>query len=138
MGNLGQELNGYNDLYAAIWEQAVIDDMKRVVKHLSAIGIDRAHKSYCKLAGENVPKEDPRFKKINEDIKAYCKVKARAIDQRTRELIYQEAQDWPKNKRLWVSDTEYQEILKELEVDIKDFAVKRMGTHWRRLTDADK
>lgn len=131
-------MSEYMNLYAAIWEQAVIDDMKRVVKHLSTIGIDKAHKSYCKLAGENVPKEDPRFKRINEDIKAYSKVKARAIDQRTRELIYQESQDWPKNKRLWVSDTEYQEILKELEADIKDFAAKRMGTHWRRLRDADK
>ena len=98
-------MSEYVNLYAAIWEQAVIDDMKRVVKHLSTIGIDNAHKSYCKLAGEDAPKDDERFKKINEDIKAYCKVKTRAIDQRTRELIYQESQDWPKNKRLWVSDT---------------------------------
>lgn len=131
-------MSEYMNLYAAIWEQAVIDDMKRVVKHLSTIGIDNAHKSYCKLAGEEVPKDDERFKKINEDIKAYCKVKARVIDQRTRELIYQESQDWPKNKRLWVTDQEYQEILKELETEIKDFAIKRMSTHWRRLRDADK
>lgn len=138
MGNLGQELNGYNDLYAAIWEQAVVDDMKRVVKQLSSIGIDNAYITYCKLSGEEVLKEDKRFRKINEDIKAYCKVKARALDQRTRELIYQESQDWPKNRKLWVKDPEYQEILKELEDDVKTFAIKRMGTHWRRLRDADK
>ena len=78
-------MSEYVNLYAAIWEQAVIDDMKRVVKHLSTIGIDRAHKTYCKLSGEDVPKDDERFKKINEDIKAYFNLMQRT---RTKEFLY--------------------------------------------------
>lgn len=125
----------YDELFAGIWKQAVLDDMEKSIKHLTDKGRWAAFNLYCLKVPEqeDISIEDKRFKKLFADIKAYCKMKARALEPRIQQLAYEESQEWPHNNHLISRDQEYKDILSELEVLVKEFAEKRMLGLWRRL-----
>lgn len=124
----------YQELYASIWKQAVQDDIDRAIKHLTDKGRWAAFDIYClKVDEEDISIEDDRFKKIFADIKAYSKLKARELEPRIKQLVYEEAQEWPNNKQLNVIDPEYKELMAELEQQVKEFSETRMLGLWRRL-----
>ena len=67
----------YDELFAAIWKQAVTDDMERATKHLTQIGKKKAFKTYCRNEKNEHPlMDDKRFNKIYIEIRAFCKMKA--------------------------------------------------------------
>lgn len=124
----------YEELFANIWKQAVLDDIDKSAKHLTDLGRRIAYKFYCsKINEEGLSMEDKRFKKIFADIKAYSKIKVRALEPRIRQLAYEESQEWPKNNNMISRDQEYKDIMRELEIEVKDFSEKRMAGLWRRL-----
>ncbi|WP_409229182.1 hypothetical protein [Gudongella sp. SC589] len=124
----------YQELYASIWKQAVQDDIDRAIKHLTDKGRWAAFDAYClKVDEEDISIEDKRFKKIFADIKAYSKFKARKLGPRIKQLVYEEAQEWPNNKQLNVIDPEYKDLMAELEQEVKEFSETRMLGLWRRL-----
>ena len=124
----------YEELFANIWKQAVLDDIERSVKYLADKGRWAAYKTFCKMVGDSdVSIEDKRFNKLFKDIKDYSKIKVRALEPRIRQLAYEESQEWPKNNNMISRDEEYKDILVDLEQEVKEFAEKRMAGLWRRL-----
>jgi len=124
----------YEELFANIWKQAVLDDIERSVKYLTDKGRWSAYKTFCKMSGnDEVSIEDKRFNKLFKDIKDYSKIKVRALEPRIKQLAYEESQEWPENNNMISRDQEYKDIRAELEQEVKEFAEKRMSGLWRRL-----
>ena len=145
-------MSEYLDLYEAIWEKAVEDDINEVVKELYITGFNSAYELFIekriekktdaivdfndnetvtnvikvikelqaiKILGEfenatlygtkynyiivtktafYIIKNIKSIKKFNAELLEYCKIKAREIEQRIKELVYKESQEWPNNK----------------------------------------
>jgi len=124
----------YEELFANIWKQAVLDDIERSVKYLTDKGRWEAYKTFCKMSGnDEVSIEDKRYNKLFKDIKDYSKIKVRALEPRIKQLAYEESQEWPENNNMISRDQEYKDIRAELEQEVKEFAEKRMSGLWRRL-----
>ena len=77
----------YLDLYEAIWVQAINDDLNEVINILFNIGSSEI---------KNCITDKEEKIKLEEDLKKYCKEKAKRIEIRIKELIYKEATDYPK------------------------------------------
>lgn len=124
----------YDELFAAIWKEAVTEDEEKSVNHLALIGRREAFKTYCKNQKNEHPlMDDKRFAKIYTEIRAYSKMKVQTLLPRIRELVYQESQEWPDNLNLLSKDEEYKEGLTALEDEVREFAHNRMTAVWRRL-----
>ena len=123
----------YENLFAGIWKQAVNDDIANVISQLSSHGFNSAYKIYKKNVDEPLGKEDKRFNRIKKDIKDYSRIKSRKIEIRIQELVYEKAKVWPKNQNYKLKDKEYNQILKELKAEVKEFAEERMAKRWMRI-----
>lgn len=180
-------MSEYLDLYEAIWEKAVEDDINEVVKELYITGFNSAYELFIekriekktdaivdfndnetvtnvikvikelqaiKILGEfknatlygannnyliiadktfYIIKNIKSIKKFNTELLEYCKIKAREIEQRIKELVYQEAQDWPYNKDYKLRDKEYNKILTQLKEEVADYAIEKMKRCWYKL-----
>lgn len=123
----------YENLFAGIWKQAVVDDVDSVISQLSSHGFNSAYKIYKKNVDEPLGKEDKRFNRIKKDIKDYSRIKSRDIEGRIQELVYEEAKVWPENQNYKLRDEEYNQTLKELKAEVKEFSEKRMAKRWMRI-----
>lgn len=126
----------YLDLHEAIWKQAVDDDINEVKKHLSSYGFERAYRVYIRNATDPLEMDDVKFKKIKKDIEQYSAIKTREIENRIRELVFEEAKQWPNNKRLKNKDVIYNSILKKIRNDVKVFSEERMENRWRGINES--
>ena len=59
-----QKMKNYENLFNAIWVQAVKDESLEVRRKAQRKGRDIAYKLYIEKTGEEVEKRDERFKKI--------------------------------------------------------------------------
>lgn len=125
--------DAYSNLFNAIWKQAVSDDIAEVRKKLTNYGFIKAYKVYEKNVDEPLPPDAKEFKNIKKDIKDYSKIKSRDIEKRIKELVYKEAKNWPHSKRYKWQDEEYQQTLKELRAEVKQFSEERMAKRWMRI-----
>lgn len=123
----------YENLFAGIWKQAVNDDIASVINQLSNYGFEKAYNVYLANATEPLEKDNKRFGKIKKDIKDYSRIKSRKIEKRIQELVYKEAGVWPENQNYKIKDEEYNQTLKELKVEVKEFSEKRMAKRWMRI-----
>lgn len=126
----------YLDLHEAIWKQAVDDDINEVKKHLSSYGFERAYRVYIRNATDPLEMDNPKFKKIKKDIEQYSVIKTREIEKRIKELVFEEAKQWPYNKRLKNKDDIYNSILKKIKNDVKVFSEERMENRWRGINES--
>ena len=85
---------------------------------------------YRMVGDSDVSIEDKRFNKLFKDIKDYSKIKVRALEPRIRQLAYEESQEWPKNNNMISRDEEYKDIMRELEIEVKDFAEKNYSWNY--------
>lgn len=129
--------DNYAELYAAIWGQAVADDLDEVRKYLFDVGFNKAYKVYLNnIGGISLPitKADKKFFKFKKDLRDYIKMKTAEIEQRIKELIVIEETKWPFNRRnTKANDEDYQMLLQELKEEVLKFSEVRMGNVWRRL-----
>lgn len=125
--------DAYSNLFNAIWKQAVHDDITEVRKKLTNYGFIKAYKVYEKNVDEPLPPSAKEFKNIKKDIKDYSKIKSRGIEKRIKELVYKEAKNWPYHRKYNRRDEDYQQILKELKQEVKQFSEERMAKRWMRI-----
>ena len=127
-------MNGWLDLYSAIWEKAVADDINFVVKRLHKCGFDSAYELFVsKKKEETIEKSDERFKKFKKELLDYCEIRTREIERRIRELVYKEAQDWPNNGNYKIRDKEYNLKLQELRLEVIEYAKEKMKKCWYKI-----
>ena len=129
-------MSEYIDLYEAIWVQAVNDDIGITTKLLYNRGFDSAYElfilNHCEK-NEHIEKNDKRFNKFKDELLEYCKIRAREIEQRIKELVYRESQEWPNNKNHKIKDEEYNLILTKLKAEVADYAKENMKKCWYKL-----
>ena len=180
-------MSEYLDLYSAIWEKAVDDDIDRTIKELYATGFNSAYELFIekrlekkadvaisfdndetvanvikvikelqaiKILGEfenatlygtkynyiivtktafYIKKNIKRIENFNSELSEYCKIRAREIERRIRELVYKESQEWPNNKNHKTKDEEYNLILSKLKAEVADYAKEKMKKCWYKL-----
>lgn len=180
-------MNGYIDLYEAIWEKAVENDINEVVKELYITGFNSAYELFIekriekktdaivdfndnktvtnvikvikelqtiKILGEfknatlygaknnyliiadktfYIIKNIKSIEKFNTELLEYCKIRTREIERRIKELVYEEAQDWPNNGNYKIRDKEYNLKLQELRLEVIEYAKEKMKKCWYKL-----
>ena len=129
-------MSEYLDLYEAIWEKAVEDDIGITTKLLYNRGFDSAYElfilNHCEK-NEHIEKNDKRFDKFKAELLEYCRIRTREVEKRIRELVYKESQEWPNNKNYKAKDEEYNSILTKLKIEIEDYAKEKMKKCWYKL-----
>ena len=109
----------YWDLYEAIWGQAIKDDMLQVVEQLYNYAFNRVYRHHAAISEKPIFKDDNMFDETREDIYGYCEMKARKMDMKIRELIFEEAQNWPMET---VNKGEgYKSMFNELKSDVREY-----------------
>ena len=127
-------MSEYLDLYEAIWEKAVEDDIGITTKLLYNRGFDSAYKLFIlNRSNEHIEEGDKRFNKFKDELSEYCGIRARDVEQRIKELVYRESQEWPENKDYKIRDEEYNSKLAELKTEVAEYARERMSKRWRNL-----
>ena len=127
-------MSEYLDLYEAIWEKAVEDDIGITTKLLYNRGFDSAYELFIlNRPNEHIEEGDKRFNKFKDELLEYCKIRTREIERRIRELVYNESQEWPHNKNYKIRDEEYNSKLAELKTEVAEYARERMSKRWRNL-----
>lgn len=74
-----------------------------------------------------------RIENFNSELSEYCGIRARDVEQRIKELVYRESQEWPRNKDYKIRDEEYNSKLAELKTEVAEYARERMSKRWRNL-----
>lgn len=126
----------YSDLFNAIWARAVDDD----ISALNELVYDRAWNAAYTIYTINTKDAQPllmddiKFNKFKKDIKAFINLKNKDISHRIKELVYEESEEWPLNKRNKKDkDQQYNDLYKELLMLTIEFAKNRMLNTYRRL-----
>lgn len=126
----------YSDLFNAIWARAVDDD----ISALNELVYDRAWNAAYTIYTLNIKDAQPllmddiKFGKFKKDIKAFIDLKNKDVVYRIKELVYEESEEWPINRRdKKDKDQTYNDLYKELLMLTIDFAKTRMLNTYRRL-----
>lgn len=122
----------YTDLYLAIWENAIKEDVADVYRELYRLG-DSIYRELYKTSGGDMEIITEKLKGLRKDLREYCRMKASLTEPRIKELVYQESQQWPRNKHYKNYDKEHLNKLKELREEVKVFADKRIRARLRYL-----
>ncbi|HZK00622.1 MAG TPA: hypothetical protein VFC79_11465 [Tissierellaceae bacterium] len=122
----------YTDLYLAIWENAIKEDVADVYRELYRLG-DSIYRELYKTSGGDMEIITEKLKGLRKDLREYCRMKASLTEPRIKELVYQESQEWPNNKHYKNYDKEHLNTVKELREEVKVFAEKRIKARLRYL-----
>lgn len=127
----------YVELYVAIWDRAVEDDINDVKKILYTIGFDSAYDllilEIIRAKKVIITTDDKRLKGFKKELLKECETKTKVIEQRVKELVYEEAQDWPNNGNYKARDEQYNQILGRLEEEIEEYAISKMEKEWSSI-----
>lgn len=74
-----------------------------------------------------------RIENFNSELSEYCGIRARDVEQRIKELVYRESQEWPENKDYKIRDEEYNSKLAELKTEVAEYAKEKMKKCWYKL-----
>lgn len=74
-----------------------------------------------------------RIENFNSELSEYCGIRARDVEQRIKELVYRESQEWPNNRNHKIKDEEYNLILTKLKAEVADYAKEKMKKRWYKL-----
>ena len=128
--------DNYSDLFNAIWTRAVDDDIASVNELVYSRAWNAAYTIYTLHTKHTEPllMDDIKFKKFKKDIKALIDLKNKDLVHIIKELVYEESEEWPLNKRNKKDkDQTYNDLYKELLMLTIDFAKTRMLNTYRRL-----
>lgn len=127
---------GYDELNEAIWARAVDDDIASVNELVYSRAWNAAYTIYTLNTKDAEPllMDDVKFSKFKKDIKAFIDLKNKDLVHRIKELVYEESEEWPLNKRNKKDkDQQYNDLYKELLMLTIEFAKTRMMNTYRRL-----
>jgi len=128
-------MSEYLDLYEAIWVQAVEDDINKAVKELYEVALKNAYEVLIekRKTAFYIIKNIKRIENFNSELSEYCGIRARDVEQRIKELVYRESQEWPENKDYKIRDKEYNKILTQLKEEVAEYAKEKMKRCWYKL-----
>jgi DNA-binding transcriptional regulator YiaG len=115
----------YEDLFVAIWSNAILDDYADAVKSLSGYAFDVAYEGYNLDAIEPLSPKSTEFKKIKIAIRTHSKELCERLRPRIKELVYAESRDWPNNSYI-NKDLEYRRIFNQLKKEALAFAKNKI------------
>jgi hypothetical protein len=126
-------INEYENLFNAIWVNAITDDIKTAANQLYDYAFNTAYETYSISNVTPLDKHDKSFEKIKKEIQDFSKEIVQRLIPRIKEHVYKESQEWPNNSFLR-DDFKYNFIFKLLKVDILKFAQEKM----RNFQGSDK
>jgi hypothetical protein len=123
---------GWDELFIAIWENAVQNDYKDAVKRLTDYAYRKAYDEYSIEVVKPLPQNSKEIRAVKRMIRKKAKTLCKRLMPRIRELVYTESQEWPNNRYKTTIDPEYKEIFNELKKEAVAFATDEMS----KLTSA--
>lgn len=114
--------SGYEDLYIAIWKEAIRSETKKAAAKIFSYGFGKAHEEYTLVTAEPLALGSKEMRKTVKAIQARSEELCERLTPRIKELIYQETKAWPNNTRKTNKDPEYNALLSELKKEALEFA----------------
>lgn len=115
----------YEELFAAIWREAVHTDTDEAEAEICDYAFEKAYEEYAINADNPHKKNSAEIKNMKQRIKRYSNYRVKKdLTKTIRTMIYNEAQEWPalnRNKRASFRDTK---TFKRLKKDALRYALK--------------
>jgi hypothetical protein len=111
----------YEDLFIAIWEEAIRADFSDAVKQVCDYAFKIAYGKYSLNKTEPLEKGSAEIKKIRQDIYWQSKKSAEELIPIIRKLVHKESKEWPNNSYI-NKDPGYSVKLRQLKKDVLEFA----------------
>lgn len=118
---------GWDELFIAIWENAVRNDYEEAVKRLTDYAYRKAYDEYSIEVVKPLPQNSKEIRTVKRAIRKQAKVLCERLLPRIRELVYAESQEWPNNRYKTTRDAEYNRIFNELKKEAATFAINKMS-----------
>jgi hypothetical protein len=118
---------GYENLFIAIWLNAINDDTKRAAKQLYDYAFDSVYETYNLNAIKPLDRDDEKFEDMKNAIRSRSNKMVKKLVPRIKELVYEESKEWPSYINFKKNDPEYNSIFKKLKEDILKFAQNEMS-----------
>lgn len=117
---------GWDELFIAIWENAVQNDYKEAVKRLTDYAYRKAYDEYSLVVVRPLSQKSKEIRAVKKAIRKQAKMLCERLMPRIRQLVYAESKDWPGNRYKTTIDPEYKEMFNELKKEAVAFAVDKM------------
>jgi hypothetical protein len=118
---------GWDELFIAIWENAVQNDYKEAVKRVTDYAYRKAYDENSLVVVRPLSQKSKEIRAVERMIRKKAKTLCKRLMPRIRELVYTESQEWPNNRYKTTIDPEYKEMFKELKKEAVAFAVDKMS-----------
>lgn len=115
----------YEELFIAIWANAVDDDIQKAVNSLADYAFNIAYEDYSLKSVKPLNKDSKQIKEIKKEIHDISKEAIKVLIPKIKESVYRESQEWPNNKRVY-NDPDYDLIFKRLKKDVLGFAQNKI------------
>lgn len=117
---------GWDELFIAIWENAVQNDYEEAVKRLTDYAYRKAFDEYSLVVVRPLSQKSKEIRAVKRMIRKKAKMLCKRLMPRIRQLVYAESKDWPGNRYKTTIDPEYKEMFNELKKEAVAFAVDKM------------
>lgn len=119
---------GYEDLYIAIWRQAIQDETTKAVEKVYGYAFLNAYADYYNATVEPLADDSKEIKKIKRAIRDKAKelCEARVLP-RIKELIMAETREWPDNQNKIIKDPECKKMVAGLKKEVLAYAREWLG-----------
>jgi len=117
---------GWDELFIAIWENAVQNDYEEAVKRLTDYAYRKAYDEYSLVAVRPLSQKSKEIRTVKRAIRKQAKTLCKRLMTRIRELVYAESKDWPNSRYKTIKDPEYNKTFTELKKEAVAFAVDKM------------
>lgn len=118
---------GWDELFIAIWENAVQNDYKEAVKRLTDYAYRKAYDEYSVEVVKPLKHNSKELRAVKKAIREQAKLLCERLMPRIREMVYAESKDWPGNRYKTIKDPEYNKTFKELKKEAVEFAAEEMS-----------
>ena len=118
---------GWDELFIAIWENAVRNDYNDAVQRLTDHAYRKAYDEYSIVVAKPLPRNSKGLRAVKKAIHNHAKLLCERLLPRIRELVYAESQEWPNNRYKTTRDPEYKKIFNELKKEAVVFAIGEMS-----------
>mgnify|MGYP001092671016 CR=1 FL=1 len=117
---------GWDELFIAIWENAVQSDYEEAVKRLTDYAYRKAYDEYSLIVAKPLSQKSKEIRAVKKAIREQAELLCERLMPRIRQLVYAESKDWPNNRYKTIKDPEYNKTFTELKKEAVAFAVGKM------------
>lgn len=119
---------GCEDLYIAIWQQAIRDEQDKAETAASNSAFTNAYEDYCNSVAEPIKAGSKAIKKIKQEIRNKANESCEAILMPLiKKLLIAETKEWPNNDYKIIKDPEYKALFVKLKKETLEYARERFG-----------